>query len=310
MSKEYIPSDAAIALLSQIDNNCVIWTKGWTASQLKAMRPFNPITKTVYNGQNAMNLYLPQFELAQQDDDFEVDLRFSTLRQINGAGGSVKAGSKGYKIKFWAPIFQDRSGRYLKVYSMEDARRIDPKAVSRCCQRTFTVFSHRDVIWDNAETEAKFDAYRVRKYDEQSLSSNAKAEQLLKNTGVRISVCPCIQPSYLPHENRIYLPCNGDFANESRKWEVLFHELIHWTKYNIEGCSRTFSYPQEELTAEIGCFMLCQELEVDFVPGQKGGIYDYLGSWIRPFPESERKFVIDEAIAAADKAVKALLKFR
>ncbi len=310
MFKKYgEPSAAARTFLNVIENNMGEWMKGWTASELRAMKPFNPISNTHYRGKNSINLYLPEWEQSKLDPEYKIDLRYSTMRQLNLKTGSVLEGSRSHVIKFFAPAYKDGKGNFLKAKSFEEALRLDPHPVSAACIRYYRVYSYRDIVWSNPENGLMYDSYRVRDYGEQSLSSNECAEKLLSNLNVRIAICSTIQPSYVPHENTIYLPYNSEFISESRKWEAVFHELVHWTKYNFPSCSRSFPYPQEEMTAEFGSLMLCQELGIAFEPGQEAGIYDYIRSWLKSYPEELKLEIVDEALDAADKAFHKLIKF-
>ncbi|MGN1356776.1 MAG: zincin-like metallopeptidase domain-containing protein [Succinivibrionaceae bacterium] len=305
--KQNVPSQAAVCILKQIENARGVWSQGWTSSIIKPMRPFNPVTGTVYRGVNALNLYLPLLEKLLADPSYQIDLRFSTLRQINLNTGRVRPGSKASYIICFIRSFLDSSGKVLTADTLEQARAKDPDATEKRSCRTFAVFNYANVEWSDESRMEKINRYRIDNYALQSPSVNIQAEQLLEANSVRVLTATGIQPSFVPHENVIYVPRNEDFQSESSKWEALFHELIHWTKKNLPGCDRNFCYAQEELTAELGSLMLCQELGIDFRPGQKEGMLAYLHSWLSPFKEEQKLSAIDEALRAADKAINILL---
>lgn len=290
----YVPSAAARSVVCQIMSGNGLWTKGWISSDLHAMKPFNPISGTVYSDDNAVRLYLPLLEMFRFDPSMIIDLRFSTLNQLEKHGATVREGSIGYTVVFAIPASDG-----------EECQDAKPQMRSRI----YTVYNYRDVIWRDQDQRLKYDAYSFNSYGAQSLSSNRNAESMLKNCGARIVTCHTIQPSFVPHENTIYMPLNADFSCESRKWETLLHELMHWTKFNLPGCRRSYGYAQEEIVAQLGAVMLCQELGVNFVPGQKEGMLDYLKSWIRPLQPDDRLYVVDDALESAETAVKRLLTF-
>lgn len=307
-NNNHIPSEAAVSVLRQIQNSNGIWSKGWKGSLLKAMRPFNPITGTVYHGTNAMNLYLPLLEKIISDPSYKAELRYSTMRQLNMHKAGVKKGGKAKYISCFKPIIFNSKNKIMKVDSLQEGLTIDRGAYQKVVKRRFGVFNYDDVEWYDSQQKEKYDQFKIDDYDSQTVSSNLKAEKLLKSCGARLMIGTGMQPCFAPNENIIYIPRNEDFAQESSKWEALFHELIHWTKLNLAGCERNFCYAQEELTAELGSLMLCQEFEVNFVPGQRDGMYDYLHNWLKPFVDEASKLIaIDEALAASDRAVKALL---
>ncbi len=287
---DYILNADAGEILDHVRGCTGTWTKGWTDSEIRAMRPFNPITDHVYRGRNIMELYLPQLERFRSEPGYRIDLRFATEKQINRAGGVLIPGSRGYRL--------------VAVVSGPDLR----------CSREYIVHSLSDVIWKNERSRRKYEQYRLRSYWEQERDPaqepspvQRRREALLDHLEVRIMVCRRMQPSYVPHENSLYFPLNDDFVSENRKWEAVFHELVHWTRHNIPECRRCLSYPSEELTAELGSVMLCRHTGMEISDDQAACILDYLRSWLRPFDDDrDCRALLEEVLGHATRAYESL----
>ena len=234
------------------------------------MKPFNPISKVIYQGSNSRDLYLPQWEDSKTGKD--IDLRFSTRKQIEANGGYIRNNATEYHIKY----FRDGKSYYHTVYSYSDVYFID----------------------------SKFSEYAPHYYH---FNEDNAAEKMLKNLNVKIIQIKDIQPSYVPHENTIYIPF--DFKNANRKYECVLHELVHWTKYNFPSCERSEPYPAEECIAEYGMLMLYEELfeKVPYAITERA--MDYCASWLKSFPVDMRLKVLDDISNVTYKSVSKLIRF-
>lgn len=246
------------------------WNKGWNPTEYRAMKPFNPISKTVYRGKNSRDLYLPQWEESKMGK--EIDLRFSTRKQIETNGGCIRQNAHPYQIRY----FKEGKSYYHTVYSYSDVYFID----------------------------SKFSEYAPHYYH---FNEDNAAEKMLKNINVKIVQIKDIQPSFVPHENTIYLPF--DFKNNNRKYECVLHELMHWTKYNFPSCSRSETYPSEECIAEYGMLMLYEELFGKVPDAVTERALDYCASWLKSFPEDLKLKVLDDISNVTYISVSKLLRF-
>lgn len=246
------------------------WNKGWKETNYRAMKPFNPISKTIYQGKNSRDLYLPQWEESKMGK--EIDLRFSTRKQIESHGGCIRNNAHPYQIRY----FKEGKSYYHTVYSYSDVYFID----------------------------SKFSEYAPHEY---RYKDTNPAEKLFKNLNVKIIQIKDIQPSFVPHENAIYIPF--DFKNDNRRYEAVLHELIHWTKYNFPSCSRSETYPSEECIAEYGMLMLYEELFGKVPDAVTERALDYCASWLKSFPEDLRLKVLDDISNVTYTAVSKLIRF-
>jgi len=112
-------------------------------------------------------------------------------------------------------------------------------------------------------------------------------------------------PSYRPDEDKIYMPSFAEFKDAENYYQVLSHELVHWTGHKsrlnrIETCNKSRKeYAYEELVAEIGSAYILSHLGIrDYVSDNS---LAYVSSWLNAL-QNDKKFVID----ACKDAYKAL----
>lgn len=272
------------------------WEKTWNQTMLKkgkdhdcirAMRPFNPVSKFNYTGKNSTDLYLPLWEKSKTDADYIIDLRYATQRQIESCGGKIKDGAYPRLIKTAFSENKDENSNKRHFIQRE-------------------VFNFSDVVGERFHK--KFEDYATRPF-ELKIHSRRKgvkaATQLFKNLNVKMFEIKGIQPSFVPHENSIYTAAVEDYKSIECIFETLFHELVHWTKYNFPSCSRSFSYPQEELTAQIGATLLQQEFGLEV----REEVFDYMRSWLKSYPDELQAEIMTEAEDTATKVTNRIKEF-
>lgn len=265
------------------------WTKPWgedLGMELHAMKPFNPISGTVYSGDNALRLYLPQLESLRMEPNYEIDLRYSTLNQLERHNCTVRAGAIGHTVI--ATISDDRT-KWKK----------------------YTVYNYSDVIY--IKNLYRYEDYRLRKFNWAEACKKMNiyeglmddAVRMIKNCGVRIMSARRMAGSYVSHENTVYVASPEDLETKERLFEAVFHELAHWTKDNLPGCRRTYGYAQEEIVAQQTMFMLMEH----FGLGITEGMLDYLHSWLIPLTLDEARYVWADALESATTAYERLISF-
>ena len=271
------------------------WEKTWNQTMLKkgkdghdcirAMRPFNPVSKFNYTGKNSTDLYLPLWEKSKTDANYIIDLRYATYRQIESCGGKIKDGAYPRLIK---TTFSEKESTNNRHFIQRE------------------VFNFSDIAGERFHK--KFEDYATRPF-EFKIRSRRKgvkaATRLFKNLNVKMFEIKGIQPSFVPHENTIYTAAVEDYHSVECIFETLFHELVHWTKYNFPSCSRSFPYPQEELTAQIGATLLQQEFGLNV----RDEVFDYMRSWLKSYPDELQDEIMTEAEDAAVKATNRIKSF-
>lgn len=250
--------------IAELLNNIITinWEKGWK-SNIRATQPYNPISGTVYQGANRINLYQACL------NDYETrELRFATEKQIKKAGGKLKTWAQPYTINYF-------TGTAIRQY---------------------TVYSYNDVIIDNK------DEYAIKDYK----FSRNRMDKLIKKLNIDIKIAKDLQPSYAPYENTVYMVSNTNSWKE--KYEALFHEIAHWTKYNFPVLHRNYPYPEEEIVAELAAWMVCEDFFKISETRQKMKL-NYIESWLSCFPSEMKTAVMDEAYDMAYKVYTKIMEY-
>jgi antirestriction protein ArdC len=108
---------------------------------------------------------------------------------------------------------------------------------------------------------------------------------------------------YHPGTDTIRMPMYRDFSNASAYYSTYIHELVHWTGHSTR-CDRPLvaqfgsqAYGFEELIAEIGAAMVCNELGIN---SELENHAAYLDSWLSILKGDKKAF-----FQAAGKAASA-----
>lgn len=118
---------------------------------------------------------------------------------------------------------------------------------------------------------------------------------------------------YRPADDLIVVPCINQYSDASEFYSTLFHEMIHSTgvkhRLNREDLIKTAefgteSYSREELVAEIGSAMLCNNVGIDTEKAFRNSVA-YVDGWLKALKEN--KNLIVTAASRAEKATKYIL---
>lgn len=169
------------------------------------------------------------------------------------------------------------------------------------------------ITFANGSIVKRYDVYNmslVHWYDNEPFTEY-KLEKGVKPDFIKPDVrviTGLILPSYVPHENRVYVPKSEYCVTYARYMETIIHEIIHWTRNNIDACHRCLPYPMEELVACIGSAMLMHEVGIETSEGQEKMMLDYIRSWVRALIDKDSKqAAIEEATEYANIAVENLI---
>ncbi|PLX05996.1 MAG: hypothetical protein C0596_16010 [Marinilabiliales bacterium] len=139
---------------------------------------------------------------------------------------------------------------------------------------------------------------------------NENAENLINNTSADIVYLPQNKAFYNHLEDKIYLPQRKQFVSSEAFYNVLFHELGHWSGHStrlnrsLGNVFQSKEYGFEELIAEINAAFISALL------GFKTKItdnVDYINSWLQVM-RNDKKFVV-QAASQAQKAADYILAF-
>ncbi len=273
--------DRMIELLEQ---GVVGWRKPWN-KQLG--RPRNLLTRKCYQGCNAVYLNTASFPYP-----FWV-----TEKQAIKLNGNVRKCETPWSV---FSFFQS----YTKAPSGE--RVVEPESMIRAV-------THK--VYNVAQCEG------LEKVVEKLIPNLAKIMEPIKSAEKVLQSMPNPprfktekqQAFYQPKQDCITMPMRSCFASNSHYYSTLFHELVHASghetrlrrsgivKYNKFG---SHDYSFEELVAEAGAAMLCNECGIDDVPLENSAAY--LQGWLKVL-KNDRHMLL-AAIFTAQQAVKYLLQ--
>jgi antirestriction protein ArdC len=208
------------------------WRQPWV-NHPNAGLPSNVISKRRYNGVNAV---LPG--LMSMDQGYQ-SKHWATFRQWQALGGSVRRGEMGMRIIFYKPLKRQQT--------KADGSTQD---VSIPLMKTFCVF--------NAE-QTTLDEFQVQNdHEPPSDCSDAytEAERLIANTQADIRFGGN-RACYFRQSDYIQMPHKSSFTSDSGFFEVMFHELAHWSEKRLGWED---SYAMGELVAEMSACFVAKEL--------------------------------------------------
>ncbi|MBJ8931644.1 ArdC family protein [Citrobacter freundii] len=235
------------------------WDKGW---RNVAVSPFNPFSGSQFRKGNKFNL------LCIQSSRGSIDPRWMTLKQINKAGLSLRAGSKAALVEYWNIVEKDLTNESDSV----DTEKADSDKSTRpsVFSRIFYEFNGEDII-----------GLPELSYAEPSFNTNEMVERLVAATGaqiehrtVTVAAAEVVKDAaFFSHSaDVIVLPPKGAFNSEAGYYATLLHELVHWTGHHTrlnrraEGEQRqkdSPAYAREELRAEYGAALLTSMFALD-----------------------------------------------
>ena len=231
-------------LLAEMEQGELPWMKGWKTT---GTRPYNPVTKAVYKGNNRLRLML-----ASHFGQFQ-DNRWVTFNQAKDKGWKIKSGEKGTLCEKW--IFEEKkviedpvTGEKETVYEELEHPKVN-----------YFILFNADQVDGIPEKEKKEPLSR----DEQL----ALADQFVKS-----SVCSVIEGAneteayYSPARDEIHLPARDYFYSAGEFLGTAIHEMGHSTGHpsrlarDISGGFGSTSYAKEELVAELSAVFVQADL--------------------------------------------------
>ncbi|MCR1812103.1 zincin-like metallopeptidase domain-containing protein [Sulfurospirillum sp. hDNRA2] len=285
-------------IIEALENGTAPWVRPWKGAELNSIRPYNPTTNKPYKGINFVNLSIEQMNKGYNDP------RWLTYKQAQAIGANVRQGEKGTPIQYWQfteeitvldennkPIL-DQDGKPQKMTVELD----NPKVFYS------TVF--------NANQIDGLPKIEISTENKKTFEVIEEAEKILKNSNAKISHQAGNRAYYMPSTDSITLPQKEQFISEMAYYSTALHELGHWTGHSsrldrdLTGSFGSKSYAKEELRAEIGSYMLCSNLSLDFDPGNHNA---YIKSWVQNLQDQPNE--IFKAASDAGKITQYLQDF-
>jgi antirestriction protein ArdC len=264
-------------IVAELEAGAAPWVKPWSATA-GANSPCNAASNRHYSGCNVVLLWMAQAAGYRAP-------RFLTFKQALQLGGNVRKGERGTKVYLLKQL-------QVREHGSDDGAetRLVPML------REYTVFNvnHCDKLPDSVTTGRPT---RVRNPD----ARDVLADDFLRSTSADIREGPG-EACYIPSRDFISTPAFAGFKGADHFYNVVFHELTHWSGRksrlgrDLKKRFGSRTYAAEELIAELGAAFLCAEF------GFNGDVRSagYIASWIELPKAYQRAFFT--ACSRASKA--------
>ncbi len=270
-------------IIESLENgNLPAWRKPWNDDPNAGINT-SLSTGNSYRGINQLIL-----QLASANKKFQSKW-WGTFSQINLSGGRIRRGEKGTKIVLWKPV--------NRLKKNEQGEEIDDSFV---LMKQYCVF--------NAEQTIGLDEFQIGfSQIEDTDNRDEKTSLIIEATNADIRHGGN-EAFYSPSGDFIQCPFRHQFSNPNSFYEVMFHELTHWTEHSsrLDWDRKKNSYAMCELIAEIGCCYLMGELNLPVTDSMENHS-TYIKGWLKEM-NNDPKFIF-KASSQATKAVDYILSF-
>jgi antirestriction protein ArdC len=274
--KRDLYAEVSARIVAELERGAAPWVKPWSATPGQNV-PQNAVTNRPYSGCNVVLLWLARGRGWPTP-------RFLTFKQALEAGGHVRKGEHGTKVYFVKQLqVKDGAGEEAEMRLVPLLREYTVFNVSQC-----------DGLPDSVQIGKPM---RVRNPD----TRDALADEFLLATGADIREGHG-EAYFVPSHDFISMPAFMAFKGADHFYNVVFHELTHWTGHksrldrDLKNRFGSRDYAAEELVAELGAAFLSAEFGFDGDLRHAG----YLVTWIELLKADKRAF-----FTACNKASKA-----
>jgi len=271
-SDDYI-TKVSSEILEAIKTNNAPWMKPWKADDY--MYPHNPVSGNQYTGFNQLYLeHITQNVLKSNDP------RWMTFNNIRDQKYHLQKGSKGQPIAFYNQIPVDENGKQCEA---------DIAQKWKTVRKMYFVFHASQIDGIPPYQNEKSETNKIK--DSQTIEN---AQSILTNSKANIIHDSIDRNYYSLSKDEIHLTPKHTYDTLSEYYCTALHELSHWTghpsRLNREqkGTFGSQEYAMEELRAEIGSYMLCKELHLDFNPQNS---IAYVKSWSNELSEKSSEII-------------------
>jgi antirestriction protein ArdC len=270
-------------IINMLEVGVAPWQKPWEPGDASPATPMNPITGRPYRGGNAIHLMATGLQRGYGDP------RWMTYRQATQQGWQVRRGEKGTQIEFWEAKREGGQNPDQAQDPNSAGRRNDGERDSgdstRFIHRVYTVFNAKQVDGIPAWAPKERTQFEIVQ----------SAEQILTNSGARISHDQADRAFYNRSSDSIHLPAKDAFRDASGYYGTALHELAHWTGHPSRLDRATLNesyrfgdmnYAKEELRAELASVFLAAERGIPHDPAQHAA---YVDSWIKALRQDKNE---------------------
>ena len=293
--KKSFAEEVAERLIAALEAGVAPWQKSWSAGEKNHVLPFNVASGNRYRGINVLMLMAQGYS----------DARWMTFKQAVDKGYSVRKGEKGTRVQFWSSI-----GSAVKTDEVGNPV-VDDKGKPVKEKITLDSPFVRYAYVFNAQQIEGIPALEVKEPEAPGVwDQSERADAIIAASNAKIFHDGGDQAYYMTLRDSIHMPLKELFPDAASYYEVLLHELGHWSghpsrlKRDMSGSFGTESYAKEELRAEIASMLIGEALDLGHNPESHAS---YVGSWIKVLKNEPLE--IFRAAADAEKILNFILAF-
>ena len=296
MSQNNVYQMVTDRIVAQLEQGLIPWHKPWTGVGLEDGGAVNYVSRKPYS-------MLNQMLLGREGE-------YLTFKQIKERGGSIKKGAKAGVVVFFTTTTYTKREEVQEDGSTETVNVVKEHLMP--VLKYYNVF-HID---DCEGIESKI---KVEENAGPKISPIESAEKVLngyvereKELQFRNNI-PTDRAYYSPTLDLISVPMLSQYEIAEEYYSTTFHEAIHSTMPE-NRCNRkseqklaafgSEDYSREELVAEIGSAMLCNNVGIDCEKAFKNSVA-YIQGWLKKLKNDNRMIVW--AASRAEKAAKYIL---
>lgn len=273
-----------IEMLDKVDENT------WENYLISTAVPNNPFTQNTYKGFNSLICYIDILLNSRKS------VIYSTFKAIKDNGGKVKKGAKSIPIIYLELIYTDENNNRITEKEAKELEKNEKKINVRKFVRSYNVF--------NLEDTENLDLSQFEEKNE-TIKNIENADNFIKNIeGLKINYSEYTDDaSYNIVTDIVSIPNKKFFKDENHYYSTVFHEITHWTGHKNRldrklSVSNQNAYAFEELVAELGSMLLCENFNVNtYINSIK-----YLKNWLN-FTENNKEENLNKAFMESKKAV-------
>lgn len=254
-------------LVRLVEEGVAPWQKPWdpTAAAAAFQLPINPVTGKTYRGGNSIQLIIAASKIGRSEDP-----RWCTYKQAQAQGWQVKKGAKAQTIQYWK--WEREETRQSPVTGNSETVSVKLDSPSAFYASVF-----------HASQIEGIGIYEPPPMAKERWEIVALAEEIIEKSGSRIIHDQLDRAFYAPHLDEIHLPPRAAFETQLDYYEVLLHEIGHWTGHesrlnrDLSGGFGSPRYAREELRAQLASLFLSAEIGIPYNPQRHAA---YQANWV------------------------------
>ena len=296
MSQNNVYQMVTDRIVAQLEQGLVPWHKPWTGVGLEDGGAVNYVSRKPYS-------MLNQMLLGREGE-------YLTFKQIKERGGSIKKGAKAGVVVFFTTTTYTKREEVQEDGSTETVNVVKEHLMP--VLKYYNVFHIDDCEGIESKIKVEEDAGpKISPIESAEKVLNGYVERE-KELQFRNNI-PTDRAYYSPTLDLISVPMLSQYEIAEEYYSTTFHEAVHSTMPE-NRCNRkseqklaafgSEDYSREELVAEIGSAMLCNNVGIDCEKAFKNSVA-YIQGWLKKLKDDNRMIVW--AASRAEKAARYIL---